>query len=67
MQFEWQRDNRIRLRLVLNGCDYGPMVQLMYEAKAWCKDSGIQFWDDSFFAIRFTTERDLSWFLLRYS
>ena len=67
MQMEWQRDNRNRLRLVLAGRNYGPMVKTVEAARRWCRDSSIHVQEDSFFSIRFADEQDLSWFLMRWA
>ena len=37
------------------------------ESKKWCKQNKMMIWDDGTFYIRFNNERDLSWFLLRWS
>lgn len=37
------------------------------EALNWCKQNKMMVWHDTLFTIRFTSEKNLSWFLLRWS
>ena len=71
MQCKWNRDPNNRLRVWIfndNGeRNYPNMIKAINEAKSWCKVSGINFFDDSFFSIRFTDEDDLNFFMLRWS
>ncbi len=67
----WVREYSKPYKLELKhkpGYDPWPEVQnTLIESKKWCKQNNMQFWDDGFFYIRFTNDRDLAWFLLRWS
>jgi hypothetical protein len=71
MQCKWNQDPNKRLRVWIfsdNGDrNYPSLIKIINEAKSWCKVSGINFFDDSFFSIRFTNEDDLNFFMLRWS
>ncbi len=68
---QWVREHSKPYKLELKykpGYDVWREVQdTLWEAKDWCKQNNLMFWDDGLFYIRFTNERDLSWFLLRWS
>ena len=69
---QWVREYSKPYRLELK---YKPGYEVVWkevqntltESKKWCKDNNMMIWDDGLFYIRFTNERDLSWFLLRWS
>ena len=67
---KWVREySKPYLELKYNpGYDAWPEVQnTLTESKKWCKDNNMKIWDDGLFYVRFTNERDLAWFLLRWS
>ena len=68
---QWVREYSKPYKLELKykpGYDAWPEVQnTLTESKKWCKDNNMKIWDDGLFYIRFTNERDLAWFLLRWS
>lgn len=68
---QWVRDHSKPYKLELKYSpafdDFSEIQALLLEAKSYCKKNNIMYWDDGFFYIRFTNERDLAWFLLRYS
>ena len=68
---QWVREHSKPYKLELKykpGYDVWREVKdTLWEAKDWCKQNKMMFWDDGLFYIRFTNERDLSWFLLRWS
>lgn len=68
---KWVRDHSNPYRLELEhkpGHDVFSEVQNTFaESKKWCKDNSMMIWADSLFSIRFTSQRDLLWFLLRWS
>ena len=68
---KWVREYSKPYKLELKykaGYDAWPEVQnTLTESKKWCKDNNMMIWDDGLFYVRFTNERDLAWFLLRWS
>ena len=68
---QWVRENSKPNKLMLTynaGRDaWHDVKDTLFESKEWCKQNNIMIWDDGLFYIRFTNERDLSWFLLRWS
>ena len=68
----WKPDPNKHLRLWIltedpdSSNNYPLMIRSINDAKSWCKDSGINFFDDSFFSIRFTNEDDLNFFMMRW-
>jgi len=67
---QWVREHSKPYRLELKYERYDIWLQVqdtLWEAKAWCKQNNMKFWDDGMFYIRFTNERDLFWFLMRWS
>ena len=68
---QWVREYSKPYKLELKykpGYDAWPEVQnTLTESKKWCKDNNMMIWDDGLFYVRFTNERDLAWFLLRWS
>ena len=69
MQWVRERSKPYKLELKYKpGYDAWSEVQnTLTESKKWCKDNNMMFWDDGLFYVRFTNERDLAWFLLRWS
>ena len=69
MQWVRERSKPYKLELKYKpGYDAWPEVQnTLTESKKWCKDNNMMIWDDGLFYVRFTNERDLAWFLLRWS
>jgi len=68
---QWVREYSKPYKLELKykpGYDFWPEVwKTINASKEWCKDNNMMIWDDGLFYIRFTNERDLAWFLLRWS
>ena len=68
---QWVREYSKPYKLELKykpGYDAWPEVQnTLTESKKWCKQNNMMIWDDGLFYVRFTNERDLAWFLLRWS
>lgn len=69
MQWVREHSKPYKLELKYNpGYDAWPEVQnTLTESKKWCKQNNMMIWDDGLFYVRFTNERDLAWFLLRWS
>lgn len=69
MQWVRERSKPYRLELFyIPGEDEWSEVQnTLTASKKWCKDNNMKIWDDGLFYVRFTNERDLAWFLLRWS
>ena len=64
---EYSKPHKLELKYK-PGYDAWPDVQnTLTESKKWCKDNNMMIWDDGLFYVRFTNERDLAWFLLRWS
>ncbi len=68
---QWVREHSKPYKLELK---YDPSLDIWSEvydtitgSKAWCEQNNVKFWDDGMFYVRFTNERDLAWFLLRWS
>ena len=68
---QWVREHSKPYKLELKykpGYDFWPEVwKTINASKEWCKDNNMMIWDDGLFYVRFTNERDLAWFLLRWS
>lgn len=68
---QWVREHSKPYKLELKykpGYDVWNEVQnTLTESKKWCDENNIWFWTDGHFYIRFISERDLAWFLLRWS
>lgn len=68
---QWVREHSKPYRLMLNYKPdhdaWGEVQDTLNEAKKWCRKNKIFIWDDGLFYIRFISERDLAWFLLRFS
>lgn len=68
---QWVREYSKPYKLELKykpGYDvWNEVYDTINQSKKWCKQNNMMFWDDGLFYIRFTNERDLSWFLLRWS
>ena len=72
MQWMRERSKKYRLQLV-NDLDrrgdpayWYEYNNRMDECKKWCKQNNMWIWDDADHSIRFTNERDLTWFLLKW-
>ena len=68
---QWVREHSKPYKLELK---YSPgndvwrdVWDTLNESKKWCIENKMMIWDDGTFYIRFTNERDLSWFMLRWS
>ena len=69
MQWVRERSKPYKLELKYKpGYDAWSEVQnTLTESKKWCKQNNMMIWYDGLFYVRFTNERDLAWFLLRWS
>ena len=69
MQWVYEHSKPYKLELTYSPSNdvWSEVHDTITGSKAWCDQNNIQFWDDGLFYIRFTNERDLSWFLLRWS
>ena len=68
---QWVREPRRAYRAEL---DFDPNKGTVKEAFAhvadaikWCRANKMMVWNDTSLTIRFTSEKNLSWFLLRWS
>ena len=68
---QWVREHSKPYKLELvdwqSTFPWSEVQNTLIESKKWCEQNNMKFWDDGMFYIRFTNERDLSWFLLRWS
>lgn len=68
---QWVRENDKPYRLELH---YEPGVEsivdvmiTLNEGKKWCGQNDMMVWNDALLSLRFINERDLFWFLMRWS
>ena len=68
---EWVRENskpyKLELKYDPSHDDWSDVYDIITGSKKWCEQNNMKFGDDGFFYIRFTNERDLFWFLMRWS
>ena len=69
---EWVREHskpyKLELKYDLNHDVWHEVQTTLNESREWCRKNNMMlFATDGLFYIRFTNERDLSWFLLRWS
>ncbi len=69
MQWVRERSKPYRLEFHYNLDDaiWKDVQNTLIESKKWCKQNSMMILDDGLFYIRFTNERDLAWFLLRWA
>ncbi len=67
---QWVRDKIQRNRVILAHCNdthWNQTQEYIRDTKKWCRENKIMFWNDTTYTMKFTSEKDLSWFLLRWS
>lgn len=68
---QWVRERskpyRLELKYKVGYDDWREVWDTLDQSKKWCKQNNMMIWDDGLFYIRLANERDLSWFLLRWS
>jgi len=64
---EYSKPYKLELKYKPGYDGWSEVQNTLTESKKWCKDNNMMIWDDGLFYIRFTNERDLAWFLLRWS
>jgi hypothetical protein len=64
---EYSKPYKLELKYSPSNDRWYEVQNTLTESKKWCKNNNMMIWDDGLFYIRFTNERDLSWFLLRWA
>lgn len=66
---QWVRDESKRNRAKLSEftASWNQTQEYIRDAKKWCHKNKIMFWNDTADTMMFTSEKDLVWFLLRWS
>lgn len=67
---QWMRDETTKYRVKIRerfGASWNQTQEYIRDAKKWCSENEIMVWNDTNYTMRFTSEKDLVWFLLRWS
>lgn len=67
---QWMRDEAVKHRVRIKvrfGAPWNQTQEYIRDAKKWCSKNKIMVWNDTNYTMRFTSEKDLVWFLLRWS